>query len=113
MIMKSILFLSMLLISSVGFAKPQHSNYMHGGNTIMRMVYANTWKKTIVSMFADAGPTRVYLDNNILVITNANCNTPEVKAILRDTFSPREIKAKMREINMRIRCDTTTTLASR
>jgi hypothetical protein len=89
----------LLAMSSTAYARPD-------GTTMMREVYANMWKTAILNMFADAGPTRVELVKNTLLIANPNCDTQEVKAALAETFGTPAIKEKLKEINMKVRCDS-------
>lgn len=93
----------LLLLSSPAYAK-EHRHTDVDGRPMMRQMYASVWKAAIMDMFAHAGPTTVKLVKNTLVITNPNCNDPDVKTALAETFA--QVKPKMEEIDMKVQCVT-------
>lgn len=103
--MKMILVL-ILMMSSPAFARDKYTSL--DGRPMMRETYAAVWKHNILDMFADAGPTEVRLSRNTLYIFNHNCNVPEVRDVLAQTFSRPDIKKKLKDIDMRVECVSNT-----
>ena len=105
--------LLLLALTSPATAKThRHLQHHSDSNEMLRQVYAGVWKAAILNMFADAGQTRVELVKNVLTIENENCDNADVQSVLRDTFSAPQVRAKLEEIGMKVKC-TSNLIASR